>query len=117
MSRNQEGRESKGVKESTRGVLLITAAQMVQQMRWEGMDGWMRSESETGSEGRGGGWHESTCLTVYIRSRRVGELARETLLIFIVLWPVGNFSSHRPFVSKKNGRGAECEILIPSQRK
>lgn len=36
MSHNQERRESKGVKESTQGVLLITAAQMAQQMRWEG---------------------------------------------------------------------------------
>lgn len=36
MRRNQEERESEGVRKSTQGVLLITAAQMVQQMKWEG---------------------------------------------------------------------------------
>ncbi|KAK2912958.1 hypothetical protein Q8A73_007071 [Channa argus] len=34
-AKNQEGKESTGVKKSTRRVPVITAAQMVQQMRWE----------------------------------------------------------------------------------
>lgn len=96
----------KGVKGSTWGVLLITAAQMVQQMRWIKSQGYDRKREK---------WQQSTSLTAYIRSSWLGNFQRKRLNIYCST-AGGTRSLHLRLVSKKNGSGAVSEILIPLEK-
>lgn len=73
--------------------------------RWDGKDGWIRSQRK----------REMTQDHVFDSLHKehwIGKLPKKTQIF--ILWLVGNFFLLE-FVSKKNGWGDACEILIPLQ--
>lgn len=111
-SQNQEGRESRGGKERAHEECCLLQLHRWCS-RWDGRERWMDKEWERDREREK--WYESTCLTVYIRSSRLETFQEKHFNIYCS--EAGRkLSFLLQFVSKKNGWGAACEILILLQK-